>query len=314
DILDAPEAHIPDFLIELENVGYTSDDSTLLSNLPLNAADTYFCVMENTNFMDYWTRVADRLYKIRHCLTIDGVATALSLYEAAIDPAQLVSAAASSSDITSVVTSLSTTVPHYRFSTMIAQAKNMTSTLSQLGSALLSALEKQDAEELAVLRSTHEQNILSLMTTIKEKAIDEANANQDVLNISLESAGKRYDHYTELIDSGLSAYEITSEALTIEAAVMQDAASVIKALSAPAHLIPTVYGFADGDFNPGDAVNAEAQVLENLAQVLNQGASLAATLGQYDRREQEWTLQQALADYDKQQITQQIALGDHVPL
>ena len=69
---------------------------------------------------------------------------------------------------------LTAPVPHYRFSVLIQRAKNLTATVIQLGAALLSALEKKDAEELSKLRALHETNVLALNSEIREKEIEAA--------------------------------------------------------------------------------------------------------------------------------------------
>ena len=61
--------------------------------------DAYFFVPENTQLSDYWTRVADRLYKIRQSQDILGVARAVPLFEPPIDPSALVAAIASGADV-----------------------------------------------------------------------------------------------------------------------------------------------------------------------------------------------------------------------
>ena len=40
---------------------------------PLQSTVLYFCIPQNTQLLSYWDTVEDRLYKIRHCLNIEGV-------------------------------------------------------------------------------------------------------------------------------------------------------------------------------------------------------------------------------------------------
>src|SRR6185369_930380 len=63
----------------------------------------YFCVPPNDNLLGYWNKVADRLFKIRHCMNIEGVVRQLPLFEPPIDPALLVRAAAAGIDLGSVL-------------------------------------------------------------------------------------------------------------------------------------------------------------------------------------------------------------------
>ena len=63
----------------------------------------YFCVPQNDKLLGYWDTVADRLFKIRHCMNIEGVVRQLPLFEPPIDPALLVRAAAAGLDLGSVL-------------------------------------------------------------------------------------------------------------------------------------------------------------------------------------------------------------------
>ncbi|MEM6829678.1 MAG: neuraminidase-like domain-containing protein, partial [Bacteroidota bacterium] len=76
------------------------------------ATTLYFCIPDNPKLLGYWDTVADRLFKIRHCLNIEGVFRKLSLFQPPIDPALLVKAAAQGLSIGSVLSDLSTPLPN----------------------------------------------------------------------------------------------------------------------------------------------------------------------------------------------------------
>ena len=63
----------------------------------------YFCIPRNDKLLGYWDTVADRLFKIRHCMNIAGVVRPLALFDPPIDPGMLVKAAAAGIDIGSIV-------------------------------------------------------------------------------------------------------------------------------------------------------------------------------------------------------------------
>ena len=46
----------------------------------------YFCIPRNDKLLGYWDTVADRLFKIRHCMNIEGVVRQLALFDPPIDP------------------------------------------------------------------------------------------------------------------------------------------------------------------------------------------------------------------------------------
>ncbi len=79
-------------------------------------------------------------------------------------------------------------MPHYRFTFTLQKALELCAELKSLGGALLSALEKQDAEELSLLRSGHEIAMLKLGRKIREKQVAEAEANIKALELLPEEA------------------------------------------------------------------------------------------------------------------------------
>ncbi|NEQ05873.1 MAG: hypothetical protein F6K37_07910 [Moorea sp. SIO4E2] len=298
---------IPEFLIDLEN--YLDDNllSNFGNNVPFNAIDAYFCVSENPELAQYWERVEDRLFKIRHCQNIQGVERQLALFAPPIDPNQLVRLAAAGDGSLNLATT--DTVPHYRFSHLLERAKAMTSTVMQLGSTLLNTLEKKDAEELAVLRATQEPILLQLITKTKEKQIEEAQANLVALQQSLTSAQGRGQHYQNLITAGWNGGEQATVTLMGEALIPQVAATAVRGAAIVGHLLPNTFGFAFGGMEFGEAINMGAATLDGIAGILTHSASLASTIAQFQRREEDWQFQEQMAEWDTEQIEAQIEVA-----
>ena len=138
------------------------------------ATSLYFCIPDNPQLLEYWDRVADRLFKIRHCLNIEGVFRKLNLFEPPIDPALLVQAAAQGLSIGSVLNDPGTPMPNYRFNYLLQRALEVCSEVKSLGNALLSALEKKDGETLSMLRAQHDTRIQSLVMEVKKLQLEEA--------------------------------------------------------------------------------------------------------------------------------------------
>src|SRR5262249_22262883 len=111
----------------------------------------YFGIPTNQKLLDYWDTVADRLFKVRTSMNIEGGVQQLPLFEPPINPALLVQAAAGGIDLNTVLGDLSAPMPYYRFSYLLQKALELCTEVQALGAALLAALEKGDAEALAVL-------------------------------------------------------------------------------------------------------------------------------------------------------------------
>ncbi|MBL4647814.1 MAG: hypothetical protein JKY13_02490, partial [Gammaproteobacteria bacterium] len=304
---------IPQFLIEAETIFspaiYNADDPQQPFNFFQN--DYYFCIGENKQFMQYWQIIDDRLYKLRHGLNIDGQAQLLPSYQEDIDINRLIG---NSNSLFDSGTRLNTVpvVPYYRFDAILLIARNVANHVAQLGSMLLSTFEKQDAEQMSVMQVTQETNVLSLMTQVKQDQINQLTATQKSLASSLDNATLRQQTMDKWLQQGYSAYEITSLTFAGEATARLIAAGLIKAGSAAAaYMFPTIFGLANGGFNPGKAIEALAVGTEAASAASNQMSHIMATVGQYERREDDWALQRDLAANDVTQIQAQMEANDY---
>ena len=140
----------------------------------LGARKLGFCVPPNDTLLGYWDRIEDRLYKIRHCMNIDGVVRQLALFQPPIDPMLIVRARAAGLSLEEALDQISAQPPHHRFEVLLERARRFAGTAQHLGGQLLSALERKDEAELTLLRSVHEQEILDLVRRQKEDALTEA--------------------------------------------------------------------------------------------------------------------------------------------
>lgn len=168
----------------------------------------YFCIPQNDNLLAYWDTVADRLFKIRHCMNFDGVVRQLPLFDPPIDPGALVRAAAAGLDIGSIVNNMNQPLSTVRGPLLLQKAMEICQEVKSLGSALLSALEKKDAEHIALLRQQHEINITKLVQDIKFMQWKEAESATEGLLQSRNTVFERYRHYKKILganDSDIDA-------------------------------------------------------------------------------------------------------------
>jgi hypothetical protein len=301
----------------------------------------YFCVPKNDKLLGYWDTVADRLFKIRHCRNIAGVERQLPLFEPPIDPGMLVRAAAAGVDLSSVLNDTNVALPYYRFNVLAQKAGELCADLKSLGSALLSALEKRDAEELTLIRAGHEKAMLERVEQVKQRQYDEAVQNQTALQKSRALAEARYAHYQKLLGitspgvppagqsiddekgSPLAATLVTdgTKIIASEQAEMvalsdahdyQRSAEELERHAQIAHLFPNSHiqpwglGLTYGGQFIGTALSAFASHFRSYAGELTYQANRSAKLGQFVLREHDWALQNNLAAREIMQIDQQI--------
>jgi hypothetical protein len=283
-----------------------------------------FCVPFNEQLLRYWDTVEDRLFKLRHCMNIDGIVRQLPLFAPPIDPAMLVRAAAAGLSIADALNEINAKQPYYRFRTVLQKAIEFTGEVKQLGEKLLSALEKKDAEILNILRSTQEINMQQAMKQVRKLQIDEAKQNIVVTEESIKNADARKEYYEgkELMNK----LETHAYRLNTSAAVMTDIVAAGYTAAAIASLFP--------DFNAGAAgamgspmvsvkiaggektatsINAAMSALTQISQALDKHASLLLTKSGYQRRKEDWDFQAKVAEmesvqFDKQKLAAEIRL------
>ena len=270
----------------------------------------YFCIPRNDVLLRYWDTVADRLFKIRHCLTIQGVFRQLPLFEPPIDPALLVRATAAGLDLSTILSELNAPLPAHRFTTTIRSALELCSEVQSLGTALLSALEKRDAEALALLRSAHEVALLTVTKEVKQKQLEDSENAVKVLGAAREMADARHAYYStrELTNEWERSYLV----LTAVSGLLQTGAAYLETGAAVAHILPeftvgvTSAEATTGGMHVGSALDAASRAMSSLSSVTNLAASASATLGSYQRRADEWAFQADLAVKEGEQIDKQI--------
>lgn len=271
----------------------------------------YFCVPKNDQLLGYWDTVADRLFKIRHCMNIEGIVQQLPLFEPPINPALLVQAVAAGIDLSSALNDINAALPYYRFTYMVQKATELCAELKSLGGALLSALEKRDAEALSQLRSTQEVSVLKAVRLVKQQQLDEATASLTALQKSRDVVNERYTYYSTI--AFMNAWEITALALQGGALVLNIIEAVALTVAGGLHLIPdikigapTSIGATEGGSNVGQSASKFGASLGRYANILNATGSMTATMGSYQRRKDDWDLQARLAQKELIQIDQQI--------
>jgi hypothetical protein len=284
-----------------------------LPTFPGSPSTLLFCIPPNNQLLAYWDVIAQRLYNIRHCLNLQGVAQSLPLYAPAINPLLLAEAQAGGAG-----SSISGTVaPIYRFAIYLQKAVELTNDVRAYGGLILSALEKQDAETLSVLRANQELDIQTRTLDVKTMQVTEAQDQITALQNQKAVVQIRYNFYSTI--AFMNAWETAAMALQGAALIANGTAVILDMTSGATHLVPNgqfgASGFGGtpvatmsfGGDNIGPSASSWASVARGLAGILGEAGGMAATLGGYQRRSDEWGLQANLANAELTQMDSQIA-------
>lgn len=277
----------------------------------------YFCIPSNPRLRELRSAIDDRLFKIRHCMDIDGRLRQLALFAPPIDPALLVRARAAGLDIgTALSMAFDVRRSPYRFQPLLQKALEFTNEVRSFGGALLSALEKRDSEELAQMRVRHEVGLLKLVSEVKRRQSEEADANLDVVRKSRAIAKARLDFYEANLVLGRSPAENAQVSHLHQAHGFEITSSALNTSASIFHALPTsVIGFPCngiewGGPNIGHAMQAAASALGLIAQQWAFEASMSGYNATYDRRSDEWRFQVESATREIAQIDQQIIAAE----
>ncbi len=311
-------------LIDLENIlpdlSALPEGGAELPPAPITLSMLYFCIPQNDKMLEYWDRIADRLFKIRHCQNIDGVERSLALFAPPIDPGMLVKAAASGLDISSVIAGLNAPMPYYRFIVFAQKATELASDVKGLGMALLGALEKKDAEAMALLRNELELKLLNAIRDMKTLQIKESKEQVEILKKAKATTEEKNRYYAG-IQKIIAKEQLNLDKLS-ESHDYQMASQIIQATAGVLALIPDlVIGASGFGGSPHAAVKwggtflahsatAASGVLSVLSTAASYEANRASILGGYDRRFDDWKLQERVSNKELAQIDKQIAAAE----
>jgi len=311
-------------LIELENIlpdlSVLPESGAELPAPPVTLSMLYFCVPANEKMFEYWDRVTDRLFKIRHCQNIDGVERSLALFAPPIDPGMLVRAAASGLDISSIIAGLNAPTPYYRFNVLSQKATELAQEVRGLGNSLLQALEKKDAEAMSLLRSELELKVLNAVKDMKLLQIKEAKEQIEILKRTKAVTEERHTYYSN-IEKIISKERLNLDKLS-ESQDYQFASQIVRTVAGALRLIPEMHVGANGFGGSPEVVfqfggsalstatNIGADILNILSSVASYEANRASILGGYERRYDDWKLQERLAKKELAQIDKQIVAAE----
>lgn len=181
----------------------------------------------------------------------------------------------------------------YRYAVLIERAKNLVGIAQQVEASYLSTLQQRDAATYDAMRAGHDLAVARSTLTRQDLKIADADTGLRLATLQRGRAQLQRDHYSQLLEDGLSGYERAGLAALRVAAGLHALAGFASIVS-----IPPPLGFG------------------SLGQAFSQFASAASTQGQvfqtqasYDRRAQEWQLQHDVAAKDFEIGNEQIQLA-----
>lgn len=273
---------------------------------PLSATATapLFLPQHNEKLQGYWATLRQRLYNLRHNLSIDGQPLSLPLYASPADPQALLTAAVSASSESRTLPVVTET-PVFRFPVVLDSAKNLTNQLIQFGGSLLGLMQLQDAEKLSLMLQNQGAELMAQSILIQQNVADEAQRDIDALDKSIEGAKNRKEKYQALIDENISPVETAALALSGASTALSGTAGIAFTAAGVLDMFPNTFGLANGGNKWGGAIRGSGYAAEVGATAMRVTADTMFQNEFYRRRRQEWEIQCNAAGYEVSQLTLQ---------
>jgi hypothetical protein len=211
--------------------------------------------------------------------------------------------------------------PHYRFGFLLQKALELCAETRGFGTLLMSAFEKGDAEELALLRSRHEVQINRLLLDVRRSQWREADWQLQALHKAREILQLKKQHLEGLIRAGYNSderayfnYMQLAEWRTLGGQSIELIGKSL--LSIPESYIgnvgpfPTSLTLIVSGQKISSATRIGKSILDILSAAATMEASMASMRGSFARREEEWRHQVDVLAIELEQVRRQIIATD----
>ncbi|WP_338925543.1 insecticidal toxin complex protein TccB [Mycetohabitans endofungorum] len=268
--------------------------------------DGHFLPPYNDVLLGYWDKLELRLYNLRHNLSLDGQPLNLPLYATPVNPDELQRQQAGGDGASSGSMNGQGHVQGWRYPLLADRARNAVGLLTQFGSSLQIALERQDNEKMTLLLQTQQQVVLKQQTDLQQSNLKGLQHSLSALQASRDGATLRQTHFRNLIDGNLSEAEIAGLTLRSTAMTTNLAATGLLIAGGIANAAPNTFGLANGGSQWGAPVLGTAHATQAAASAQDQSAGISEVTASYQRRQQEWQLQHDIAKNEVTQLDAQI--------
>lgn len=287
--------------------GKTRELKAMTSPKVANAIE--FLPEANEVMQGYWLTLRQRMFNLRHNLTLDGQPLLLPLFAKPADPKALLNAAvAAESGAGAGLAPVD--LPLWRFEPMLDSARGLVSQLIQFGNSVQNVLERKDAESLTALLQNQGFELMASSIRLQEGVQQELEAEKSILSQALASAQQRLTSYTRLYDENINARERSAmDALTASQSIAAGA-KIAHMSAAAADLVPNIFGFAAGGSKYGGVANAVGIGITLAADAASIAGTRIMQEEAYRRRREEWEIQRNNAQGEVLQVEAQLTALD----
>ncbi len=274
-----------------------------------------FCIPQNPVINALRTRAENNLTKLRTCRNIAGMLREIDPYGAPIG----IGSGLVSPDATIFSGIVEAPPTPYRYAALIARAKELVTIAQQIESGYQAALENAEREALSVLQAEQSVEMAGARVTLQDLRLNQANDELGLAQLQKGSAVLRETTYAGWIAAGKNEHEknmldahrqardaqIMATNMRAAAQLAEMTASIAQADVRKIARLPLYLG-AQAAYATFVALGTASESIAISQQTRAQIESIEAS---FERRQDEWQLQQGLAALDAKIGDQQIQLA-----
>lgn len=295
-------------------VGHLKQSGALSSGY-VPYANHYFCVPRNPVPEMLRLHAELNLHKIRHCMNIAGIKRSIEPYAAATDSVSGMPVIGSGGQL---LFPGAQSVPStgFRFEFLLAKSKELSQYAQQLESALLSSLEKRDAEHYSLMKARQDVKVARASVRLQDLRIREAESGITLAEMQRNRSQVQIDGLQEMIDEGLTGWEEMQIDLMTNIGFLQATSAYYETAAWQASNSLLATGFSKDTFGISVGMGIAAAIAKgaglaaNLLQIREQTKlSIASIQASFERRKQDWEFSKVLANEDLKIGGQQVRLA-----
>jgi hypothetical protein len=273
-----------------------------------------FCIPPNPLLKALRLEADLNLYKLRSCRNIAGMERELEPYSAPTDTSSGLPAISGGRLVLPGAIALRPTV--YRYAFLVERAKQLAQMALQIESAMLTALERRDAELFQVLDARNSIELARAGVRLQALRVREAESGIKLAQLQQDRATLQAATYQQWLDAGMNQWEEAQISAFLEAESARIEMNTWDALTTAAQALTTAAtaGLTAAGAFAGAAVVTVAALERSRASTLlakaETSAQIASVNASYERRAEEWTFQKALALHDESIGAQQVRMAE----
>nr|WP_278185517.1 neuraminidase-like domain-containing protein [Pseudomonas viridiflava] len=262
----------------------------------------------NPRLVELRKTLEQRVFNLRHALTIDGKIMPFMPFYASDEAFQYASGAPGG--LRTTFGNGTGPVPAHRFKALLPSVQQAVARLIDMGRQLLHLIETEADVMLDVQLQEQQIRLADFTVKLQTEALNAALAVRKTLLVSKKSAELRRTFFSSQLLESRTALEISSQRFKALAAVYETAMSAPEVVKGALDSLPTIFGLANGGFKPSAAVGAGIAAAHAATRAVGFTSEMLATEAEYERRSRLWDLQVGIAEHELETIAAEVAEQD----